>query len=346
MADAYQFIKLAESSAEHFKEHEFYKNHVSTSTLPAIKGQTIIKKVMAIRNCLSSSNSLDSVTLTRVSSPIEYIQSSPIKVSFQKPTEQTMRILNHSFGCKPSSNTKSFKQMNHNLVAQEDATKQPVKQEQSVLNEHVANLLATSTTNPTIERLEWMKEETEKPVQILNHNLANHSVKPFEAITSSQLLLTDYKSAELIKNDSYQRRKHQCHICSKRFVGKSNLMDHIRFHNNMKLYKCSYCDKSFVQSGSLISHLRTHTKERPYRCQYCTKSFAQTSSLKVHIRTHTNERNFLCDLCGKGFMSHGDRATHRRIHDDVKKFQCYVCKKGFAQKVNLQKHSRLIQCTV
>lgn len=148
------------------------------------------------------------------------------------------------------------------------------------------------------------------------------------------------KTDEEIKIEAYEKRKHKCQVCGKRFVGKSNLVDHLRFHANVKPFKCSYCEKSFVQLGSLRCHMRIHTNEKPYSCEICQRSFSQTSSLKIHIRTHTRERKYACELCDKRFMSNSDVSKHRRIHDDVKRYQCKLCEKGFAQNVNLQKHLR------
>lgn len=143
-------------------------------------------------------------------------------------------------------------------------------------------------------------------------------------------------------DEAYQKRKHTCQVCGKKFVGKSNLVDHLRYHANVKLFKCHYCGKQFVQSGTLKCHLRTHTQEKPYKCTYCTKTFTQASARNVHIKTHTNERNHVCEFCFKGFITSGDLTKHKRTHEAVKKFICEVCMHGFSQKVNYVKHKFLV----
>lgn len=134
------------------------------------------------------------------------------------------------------------------------------------------------------------------------------------------------------------KRPHVCQVCNKSFVRKSNLVDHLRLHANVRLFKCSFCDKSFVQAGNYRSHLRIHTKERPYACSMCPKTYNQSSALKVHIRSHTNERNYVCTVCSKGFTNSSDLNKHKRLHDPSQKIKCDYCDKTFAQKVNLKNH--------
>ncbi|XP_052902749.1 zinc finger protein 436-like [Anopheles moucheti] len=132
---------------------------------------------------------------------------------------------------------------------------------------------------------------------------------------------------------------HLCNLCNKSFLRRSNLVDHLRLHAQVKMYECDYCDKSFVQSGNLKSHLRTHTAEKPFECNICGKAFTQSSSMKTHMLTHTNEKPFACDVCEKGFTSSSDLNKHKRTHSGIKPYQCIICaNRYFTQKVHLRNH--------
>lgn len=136
----------------------------------------------------------------------------------------------------------------------------------------------------------------------------------------------------------YLKRKHKCEVCDKRFIGRSNLVDHLRQHANVRPYQCDHCDKAFVQKGSLICHMRTHTLERPFACNVCDKTFSQASSRQIHMRIHTQERCYVCPKCEKGFFSNSDLCKHKRTHDAVMAYACPHCPAGFAQRSNLKKH--------
>lgn len=203
-----------------------------------------------------------------------------------------------------------------------------------------------STDEPKSYKSSVIKQSS-KP-KLLNRTLQRNKKSNSEDVVSFLIEQIDPEQHQTVPSSShadstdpeYSKRKHECQVCHKRFVGKSNLVDHLRFHANVKPFKCDQCEKSFVQSGSLRCHLRTHTKEKPFVCPYCAKAFGQSSSLKIHIRTHTQERGYSCDLCDKRFKSNSDLGKHRGIHDLVKRYKCDICNHSFAQNGNLQKHIR------
>lgn len=152
----------------------------------------------------------------------------------------------------------------------------------------------------------------------------------------------------LLGETTKQKRKteaknHKCNVCTKSFLRKSNLVDHLRLHANLRQFECNLCHKKFVQKGNMLSHLRTHSKDRPYICYICDKSYNQSSALSMHMRSsHTTERNFVCKTCPKAFSNVSDLRKHERIHDPTARIRCEFCPREFVQPVNLRQHMKRI----
>lgn len=95
-------------------------------------------------------------------------------------------------------------------------------------------------------------DEADDAVSFLTGFLKKGEVEKDE-ITIKKIIKVKGDSAEATEaddGDSEGSRKHACNVCSKRFLKRSNLIDHLRLHANVKIYACKYCEKSFVQSGN------------------------------------------------------------------------------------------------
>ena len=75
-----------------------------------------------------------------------------------------------------------------------------------------------------------------------------------------------------------------CKECGKICKQKSNLKNHMIYHNDERPFACEHCEKAFKFSRDLRLHTsRIHTGEKPYRCKKCSKAFAQTGQLQIHV---------------------------------------------------------------
>lgn len=124
------------------------------------------------------------------------------------------------------------------------------------------NAIITSDTHDTNKQIfvQELKKLDSKPDEIeidfLNENENELIIDDGQEDAVSFLLDKKELFQDSGANKSTGQRRHKCDACEKTFMRKSNLVDHLRLHANLREYKCQYCDKEFVQAGNYRSHLR------------------------------------------------------------------------------------------
>ncbi|KAB7498104.1 Zinc finger protein 26 [Armadillidium nasatum] len=138
-----------------------------------------------------------------------------------------------------------------------------------------------------------------------------------------------------------------CVKCSKSFVEKSKLNQHMRNPSGRPIYQCPFCSYvNATSSTNVKSHIKYHhTGEMPYGCSVCSKNFPEKSLLERHMRIHTGEKPFQCQICLKKFNQKCNLKNHMiirhiRTHTGERPFHCHLCSKKFSQKSHLNRHIR------
>lgn len=128
-------------------------------------------------------------------------------------------------------------------------------------------------------------------------------------------------------------KTHRCPFegCTKAFNRPARLQEHLRSHNNERLFKCTYedCDKSFLRPSHLNHHLKSaHTSIRDYVCDRpgCGKSFVTGSRLRRHLAAHDGRDKYRCTEyppCDETFRKHSTLQRHiMMVHLNQKPFPC------------------------
>ncbi|KAL2007877.1 hypothetical protein VTN00DRAFT_7859 [Thermoascus crustaceus] len=125
-----------------------------------------------------------------------------------------------------------------------------------------------------------------------------------------------------------------------------------KYPSELKTHLCPFegCTKAFNRPARLQEHLRSHNNERIFKCTYegCEKTFLRASHLNHHIKSaHTSIRDYICDRpgCGKTFVTGSRLRRHLAAHDGRDKYRCTEyppCKETFRKHSTLQRHVMMV----
>lgn len=89
--------------------------------------------------------------------------------------------------------------------------------------------------------------------------------------------------------------------CNRKLYDRSDIMDHIKLHQNPELFKCKYCDKTLSSRVCLKLHIKNIHEHKTIECDICGKSLATESSLRMHKLLHDADNNekIPCKQCDK-----------------------------------------------
>lgn len=155
--------------------------------------------------------------------------------------------------------------------------------------------------------------------------------------------------------DDSLKKKHVCTQCTKTFISKFHLSEHMNIHKGVRPYSCTECGKKFHKRVQLRQHCQTHISDnQKVACEICGMRFYRKSNLQQHIRRHDQDRTYKCRVCGEEFGMLNLMLSHRKMHtqEDIKKkieegnsieeniFTCEICGKMLVKKSSLLSHLR------
>lgn len=155
------------------------------------------------------------------------------------------------------------------------------------------------------------------------------------------------------KHVSSRLQKHECDICSKkylllgsigqnlifhlffpflRFLSKNNLQIHVKnVHENTYLRVCEVCGKEFRSKMSFDVHMMSHaaTGKPTEQCEECGQIILQ-HRMRFHRRSHLESKmNITCEICNLWFRTKDNLQSHKRFRHERIGFTCETCNKVF-----------------
>lgn len=177
------------------------------------------------------------------------------------------------------------------------------KAEYSETTQHNNNVDEFPETNATVEIVD-LGDITQGDSDATSSPSESDSTESFLTEASFTNMFTAKRNDKL----------HFCLKCNKDFNNKSNLMHHMKTHDDNKPFSCSICDQGFTQNVSLKQHMLIHTELFPFECKFCLRKFRRNITLISHLRRHTKDAPYSCVKCIQRFENKTTLQVRRITH--------------------------------
>ncbi|KAK8742653.1 hypothetical protein OTU49_001604 [Cherax quadricarinatus] len=125
--------------------------------------------------------------------------------------------------------------------------------------------------------------------------------------------MSKYLIASHINEKHTREHKSDCSFCGQAFFNQGKLSEHVKRHHLREHYArfvCHICSKAYITRHELLRHTAAHQNERQYKCEFCSRAYFKAGDLTYHRRTHTGERPHGCTSCEAAFSRPSELTTH------------------------------------
>ncbi|XP_055299857.1 zinc finger protein OZF-like [Sitodiplosis mosellana] len=132
-----------------------------------------------------------------------------------------------------------------------------------------------------------------------------------------------------------------CSKCGRRFVTPKDKQTHESGCQRESI-ECGICSKQFVRRMKLNQHLFTaHSDQFPFQCFKCFGGYATEDAKEVH-EDSCGHRQYQCHLCNDYCRDKNKLKIHMRRDHTGERIQCRVCAASFSNRSHVNQHIKTV----
>ena len=202
----------------------------------------------------------------------------------------------------------------------------------------------SSSINSTIEEASNVTQENDiqdESRNVENNMIENNSVE--DSMVKNSMVENGNIENSMVKSSMVENgsKSFACQRCNSTFDSSKRLKNHLGLTHGERPFICEICSKRFQYSSQIVWHMKNHQNRS-------SGSITKTSSKLWKSKSNGSSKfaskgiggNHVCQFCGAQFKQEKLLKNHKGVVHKIKLFSCYICSAKYGHSTELIWHER------